>query len=78
MKTIRKTTWNTYAARGYTHDVANDQRSAGGVHLHQVRKGSGGWEKRIEQSNGRWSAFGETSPISDEDGEAYFEMARKY
>ncbi len=77
-KTIRKTTWNTYRMSGYTHDVANDQRSAGGVHLHQVRHTVSGWQKRIEQSNGSWSAYGPVESISDADGESHFETAKNY
>jgi len=69
---MKKTTWNTYATYGYTHDVANDQRSAGGVHLHQVRKTASGWQKRICQSNGRFRSYSEVSPLSDADGEAAF------
>lgn len=75
--TIRKSTWTTYATRGYTHDVANDQRSAGGVHHYQVRLGKRGWQKRICQSNGRHVAYGEVSPISDAEGEANFATARQ-
>ena len=76
--TIRKATWNTYRTSGYTHDVANDQASAGGVHHHQVRKAKSGWQTRICQSNGRHQAYGEVNAISDEDGEAKFEMAKKH
>ncbi len=72
---MRKSTWNTYKTRGYTHDVANDQASAGGVHHHQVRKTASGWQVRIVQSNGRHVAYGPVSPVSDEDGEAYFATA---
>lgn len=78
MKTIRATTWNTYRVTGYTHDVANDQASAGGVHLHQVRKSNSGWQYRVCQSNGSHRAYGPVDVISDEDGEAKFEMAKTY
>ena len=44
--------WNTFAERPYTYDIADDQLSAGGVHLWQVRLGPTGWQKRIIQSNG--------------------------
>lgn len=79
MKTaIRKSQWNTYATYGYTYDVANDQASAGGVHLHQVRKTKGGfWQKRIVQSNGRHTAYGPVSPITEEEGEAAFATAQQ-
>ncbi len=72
---MRKSTWTTYATSGYTHDVANDQGSQGGVHHHQVRKTKYGWQYRICQANGRHSAFGPVTPISEEDGEARFATA---
>ena len=74
---LRKTTWNTYYVGGYTHDVANDQSSAGGVHLYQVRKTKSGWQQRIEQSNGRHSAFSPVIPIDEQDGEAKFATAQQ-
>jgi hypothetical protein len=75
---LRKTTWNTYARRGYTHDVANDQASAGGVHLHQVRWNKAGWwERRILQSNGRHSASGPVETLTDTEGESYFSKAQQ-
>ena len=64
---MKKTTWNTYATYCYTFDAANDQRSAGGVHQHQVRKAASGWQKHIRQSNGTHAAYGPVSPISDAD-----------
>lgn len=75
---IRKDTWRTYATRGYTYDVANDQASAGGVHLYQVRRAKGGfWQTRICQSNGRHQSFGPVSAVSEAEGEALFEQARQ-
>ncbi len=74
--TIRKTTWNTYKTTGFTHDVANDQASAGGVHHHQVRKTKTGWQKRIYQSNGRHGAHGPVEAITDDEGESYFATAQ--
>ena len=74
---MKNTTWNTYTTYGYTYDVANDQRSAGGVHLHQVRKTASGWQKRIKQSNGRFASYSEVSPLSDADGEAAFATAQQ-
>ncbi len=72
---MSRTTWNTYRTTGYTCDVANDQRSAGGVHLHQVRHHrSGGWQHRILQSNGH-EAPGPVSPLEDRDGEAHYATA---
>lgn len=73
---MKKTTWTTYATRGYTFDAAQDQRSAGGVHHHQVRKTKTGWQKRIKQSNGRYSSLGPVSTISEAEGEAAFETAK--
>lgn len=68
---MSKTNWNTYATYGYTFDAAQDQASAGGVHLHQVRKTKAGWMRRILQSNGRHKAAGPVTPIRDEaEGEA--------
>jgi hypothetical protein len=57
-------TFTTVLTSCYTHDVAQDQASAGGVHLHQIRKAKDGWRKRIVQSNGRWTAYGPTEVIS--------------
>jgi len=74
---MKATTWNTYRTTGYTHDVAQDQRSAGGVHHHQVRRTKSGWQKRIVQSNGNHSATGEVTPMSDADGEAAYATAQK-
>jgi len=78
MKTwkLDKRTWNTYATHGYTYDVANDQTSAGGVHLYQVRLTKAGWQKRILQSNGRHRASGPVEQVSDADGVALFERAK--
>jgi hypothetical protein len=77
-KTIRKTTWNTYGVSGYIYDCANDQRSAGGVHIHQVRLGRHGWQHRICQSNGGRKAYSPVTPIDDATGEARFEQAKQY
>ena len=73
---MKATTWNTYRTTGYTHDVAQDQRSAGGVHHHQVRRTKSGWQKRIKQSNGSHTAYGEVTTISDADGEAAYATAQ--
>ena len=75
---MKSTTWNTYRTTGYTHDVAQDQRSAGGVHHHQVRRTKSGWQKRIKQSNGNHTSYGETTPMTDADGEAAYATAQKY
>lgn len=75
---MKNTTWNTYRTTGYTHDVAQDQRSAGGVHHHQVRKTKNGWQKRIRQSNGRHESFGEVSAMTDDEGAAAYETAKSY
>ena len=76
--TMKNTTWNTYRTTGYTHDVAQDQRSAGGVHHHQIRKTKSGWQKRIKQTNGRYSSVSETQAISDAEGAAAFETAKSF
>ncbi len=72
---LTKGVWNTYRTTGYTHDVGNDQRSAGGVHHHQVRLTKAGWQYRIVQSNGNHRSIGKTEPLSREDGESRFETA---
>lgn len=74
---IRKSTWNTYRMTGYTHSVAQDQASAGGVILHQVRRTKHGWQERACQSNGRHEAYGAVEPISESDGEAKFATAQQ-
>lgn len=77
-KQIRNDRWNTYATTGYTHDVANDQASAGGVHLHQVRRSRRGWQKRVVQSNGNHRAAGPVLAISDTEGAELFARAKKH
>ncbi len=71
----RKNVWNTHAIRGYTHDVAGDQASAGGVHLHQVRCVRGTWQTRVLQSTGRHRAAGTTSIVTAAEGEALYAAA---
>ena len=70
-----KRTWQTYATTGYTHDVAQDQRSAGGVHLHQVRHTRDGWQTRICQSNGGHVAYGPVEAVDDATGAANYARA---
>lgn len=70
-------TWNTYRTTCYTHDVANDQRSAGGVHFHQVRKTRYGWQKRILQANASHQSPGPVTPMSDTDGAAAYATAQQ-
>jgi len=72
---MRRDRWNTYATRGYTFDAAQDQRSAGGVHLHQVRLGREGWQTRIKQTNGKHSAHSDVQPVDDATGEARYQTA---
>lgn len=74
-KNMKKTTWTTYGISGFTCDVANDQASAGGVHIHQVRKTKAGWQYRVKQANGRHEACSAVEPISEADGEARFATA---
>ncbi len=75
---MRRDEWNTFRTMAYTYDAANDQGSAGGVHLHQVRKHkSAGWQRRICQSNGTHRAYSDVFPISDAEGEAAFASAEQ-
>lgn len=75
---MKRTAWNTYREKPCMHDVANDQASSGGVHLHQVRRTrSGHWQTRICQSNGRHQAYGPVTPISEEEGESLFATAQQ-
>jgi hypothetical protein len=78
MTLLRSTTWNTYRTTGYTHDVANDQASAGGVHHHQIRRTKRGWQKRIVQVNGMHSAASDEQTVTDAEGAAAFEAARNF
>ena len=75
---MKQSQWKTYRAMGYTHDVAQDQASAGGAHLHQVRRSSAGWQYRILQSNGRHQAPGAVESISDAEGETKYAQATEY
>ena len=72
---MRRTTWTTYTTRGFSCDVANDQRSAGGVHHWQVRKTRAGWQRRILQSNGSFSAASPVEAITEAEGEAAWARA---
>lgn len=69
--------WNTYATTGYTHDVANDPPSTGGVHLHQVRRSRDGrYLHRIAQSNGGRVAYGPVEEMDAKRGSAAIAAAR--
>jgi hypothetical protein len=72
---MKNSTWTTYRIVGYEYDVSNDQRSAGGIHFHQVRRVKDGWQHRICQSNGCYRAYGPVRAISAEDGEARWATA---
>lgn len=72
---MNKRRWNTYRTVGYAYDVANDQRSAGGVHHHQVRWTPDGWQHRIAQSNGVHTAYGPVRPLDAAEGAAAFATA---
>lgn len=73
---MKKTTWNTYSTRGFSHDIANDRASSGGVVHHQVRRTRNGfWQRRACQSNGRHEAYGPVEAISDAEGEALYATA---
>ncbi len=68
---MRKDDWHTYNVSGYTHQVGDDQRATGAVHLHQVRRTRAGYYyKRVVDSNGRFFSPGTVTPISEEQGEA--------
>lgn len=77
-KARRRDVWTVYATTGYTHDVANDQRSAGGVHHHEVRRTKRGWQTRVCQSNGRHTSYGPVRDIDDAEGEAAWAKAATY
>ena len=81
IKRLSKRNWNTYHVNGYTHDVANDQSSAGGIHLHQVRcikfVGCVVWQKRILQSNGNHFAYGPHEKISEAEGQERYKFVQK-
>jgi hypothetical protein len=78
MKKIRKSTWNSYWVTGYTYDVANDQQSAGGVHIHQIRKIKNKWQKRIVQSNGKFRAISQIEDLDEKEGLALFARCMTY
>lgn len=56
----------TYRSTGYSHDVADDQASAGGVHDHCVRSTMSGFFKVIVQSNGNHQAETEPEKITEQ------------
>ena len=75
---MKKENWNTVSIRGYTYDCANDQRSAGGVHMREVRRTkSGHWQTRIRQSNGAFTAYSPVQPINDAEGESMYATAEQ-
>lgn len=74
-KSITRTRWNTYRVTGYTHQVGDDGRATGGVHLHQVRKSGQYWQRRTVDSNGRHTSAGPVSPIPADQGEALYATA---
>ena len=75
--TLSRRAWNTYGISGYTHQVGHDCRATGGVHLHQVRLGRAGWQRRTVDSTGRYESAGPVTPVNDADGEALFATARQ-
>jgi hypothetical protein len=74
--TLKRSTWNTYRVTGYTHQVGDDPRATGAEHLHQVRKGRDGWQRRTVDSNGRFTSPGPVTPLTDAEGEAMFATAQ--
>ena len=75
---MRKDRWNTYSLSGFSYDVANDQASAGGVHIRQIKRGCEGWMHRVLQINGNHRASGPAEPIDAAHGEACYECAKTY
>ena len=75
MKTMTTAHWTTYRTTGYTHDVAQYQASAGGVHHHQVRRARNGWQYRIVQANGRHTSYGAVASLSAVDDAARWATA---
>jgi len=74
---MRRDRWNDYATYCYTYDVAHDQRSAGGVHVYQVRRTRGGqWQTRIKQTNGMYTSYGQVTAVTPAMGEAHFVTAQ--
>ena len=73
---MNRKNWTTYAISGYTHQVGDDQRATGGVHLHQVRRTKSGWQRRTVDSNGRYDSAGRVEPLDDATGEAKFSQSQ--
>lgn len=73
---MRKSNWNTYSTVCFSYNVAQDPRSTGGVHLHQVRRAKSGWQKRILQSNGRFSDSGPVTEVDPDEGVLLYERAK--
>lgn len=72
---MRKNQWNTFRITGYTYQNGDDPRAAGGVHLHQIKRGKASWLQRKVDSNGRYHSAGPDEPISEIEGEAAYETA---
>ena len=73
---MNRLAWNTYCTTGYTHQVGDDARATGGVHLHQVRQTRAGyWQTRVVDSNGRYRSPGEVKSVSAIEGEALLATA---
>lgn len=71
------TSFRTVQTRAFTHDVTNDQASAGGVHHVQIRRTPYGWEKRIKQSNGRFFSYSHIQGLTDSEARALISRKRK-
>jgi len=55
--------YKTYTIYGYSFSIpGSSQRSAGGVHQYQIRRGKNGYLVRIEQSNGAYSDYSVGAP----------------
>jgi len=75
---IRRDVWNTYHVAGYTHDLTQDQASAGGIILSQVRRTKRGWQRRACQSNGRHRSYTPAEDISEAEGLRLWAEAQRY
>jgi hypothetical protein len=75
---MNRTTWSTYAISGYTGG-GQDQRAAGGVVLHEVRRTrTGYWQRRHVNSNGRHEEVLGVEPLDAPEGEALWARAESY
>lgn len=70
-KILKKEEWNTTRVTGWVPGIINDEKSAGGQHLQQVKLTPEGWLRRMVQINGEHVCEGpeyKTTPDSGENG----------